>query len=1087
VNVYDAFGRVTSQTDPAGYQTQVNYTGLNQTTGTGTVAATDPEGFVTDYTYTAGAVTAVVEGAGGSSPSETDYGPDLSTGTLLDQWTNDADGNETTMGYDANGNQISETDPLGNETTDRFTSTNLSICHTTAIGTQIGENCATLTPPAIVTAGQAITAPSTPPAGVTYSLVDTDGNVLYSTTGVYNPGTSTPYKSTADHQQKAYHLRNGNTVSGYGGCSVSAPSATLPCASIDPDGVETQLQYNSQGNLTYSSTPDGNGSEDATTTFVYDADGEMTSTVSPDGNLSGGNGGNYTISTYYNADGRIYETVVGNGSGHSVTPRETDYFYDGNGNQTSVEDPNRNTSYTQYTAGDQPTLETDADGNQTLTCWDSNGNQSISVPPIAVAYRGLGPSSCPTSYPSGYGNRLNATRAVTYTYDAQGDVTAETDPTPDSYYQYVTSTFQYDPAGNLIETQDPAPGYNSGSPEVTFDTYDADGNQLSETMGCIPSQTQSSCIATSGTITAASWSSANGGTETITASNSFYSGEVVELQNMNPSSFNGSVTMENPTSSSFQYAVSSSPGTLVSGGNAVPTSVSTTAGCFDPNGNQTATVSPNGNAGSLTGCETSYPWDATGSGNAYQTTDSFDSAGENVSEVGPATATAPNGTSSSSTFDAAGSITSATDPMGVVDTTSYTDDRAMSDTYSSGASITGAICSAGTATITAANGLVKGQSVTIAGNTSGYNGTYTVATASTSSFTYSLSCTGVGTNGGGTASPPLPHSVTYSYDADGSQAQTVDGTGTTTFTTDPFGEITSVKDPGSAPTQTCPDGTTSTTCYGYDADGNTTAVYYPLPAGSWHSQMYIGYSYDAAGQLYQMTNFNGHTVAVGSDADGNTTSITLGTSGDSTSITPDYTDSPSSISLMQGTTTLESFSLADSQSGDTLSETDTGTGQSANVSGCNGSTVTICNVADQESRLNTTTVSAASTSAGTAFNADQNGNPTTLPDRAASALYDKLDELTQSTQYGSTTTYNHDAAGDLISTTGGRNPISANMDAAGGLTAYNNTNVLPNAASITGAAYRAARRPSRPTIPFCRASRLPSPASRPAPSTAPSP
>ena len=79
-----------------------------------------------------------------------------------------------------------------------------------------------------------------------------------------------------------------------------------------PDAVVTQLTYDSDGDLTSSSTPDGNsGGEVAKTTYAYDADGEKTSSLAPDGNLSGANAGNFTTSKTYNADGEITSVTVG--------------------------------------------------------------------------------------------------------------------------------------------------------------------------------------------------------------------------------------------------------------------------------------------------------------------------------------------------------------------------------------------------------------------------------------------------------------------------------------------------------------------------------------------------------------------------------------------------------------------------------------------------------------------------------------------------------------------------------------------------------------------------------------------------------
>jgi YD repeat-containing protein len=149
---------------------------------------------------------------------------------------------------------------------------------------------------------------SAPPLGLTYTLYDTDGNELYSTTGVYEPGST-----SAAYSQTAYQLFNGNNVTLPGtstqiSCAVAAPSMSLPCATIDANGVVTQLEYDAQGDVISSSTPDGNGSQLATTTDTYNADGEELTEVSPDGNVTGANVGNYTTTTAYNADGR--ETSV---------------------------------------------------------------------------------------------------------------------------------------------------------------------------------------------------------------------------------------------------------------------------------------------------------------------------------------------------------------------------------------------------------------------------------------------------------------------------------------------------------------------------------------------------------------------------------------------------------------------------------------------------------------------------------------------------------------------------------------------------------------------------------------------------------
>jgi YD repeat-containing protein len=593
-NHYDAQGRVDSQTEPAGDQTTFDYTNFDLTTGDGYVIATDPDGNQTKYEYSGAVLKAKVDGYGTGSAATWTHTSDPAS--LLDVGITDGLGNSTSATYDAAGNTASTTDALGKTSTETYNAFDEPTCEASALA---ASSCAALTPPGPLTAGAStITPPSgTPPAYVTYHEYDTDGNLIWTTVGIYNPGSS-----TATTQRTEYHLYNGQSVtigSNTTSCAASAPSTSLPCASIDANGVVTQLAYNSAGDLTARATSDGNpGGEIATTTYAYNADGERTSETKPDGNLTGAIAANFTTSTTYNSAGDITAITVGHTGGGSVA-RTTSYGYDPNRNRTSVTDArNKTTSYT-FDADDRRVLQTDPVGNATLTCYDGDGNVAQSVPPVGVAANSLTPASCPTSYPSGYGTRL-ANDATTYAYDYSGQKTEETTPAPVGQTGHETTSYVYDVAGRLTSITAPPASNSFGAPnQVTTYSYDADGQLQTETVG------------------------------------------------------------------------------------AGTSSASTTSYCYDPLGQKTAVVAPNGNASGVATCSSASPWTT---GSAYETTYSYDSVGELHAVTRPATSAGPSGQSTSYTYDPAGNQATSTDANGTTTTKTYSPLNQLTNVSYSGSS-----------------------------------------------------------------------------------------------------------------------------------------------------------------------------------------------------------------------------------------------------------------------------------------------------------------------------------------------------------------------------------------------------------------
>jgi RHS repeat-associated protein len=881
VNVYNASGQVTSQTDPMGYKTTFDYTGLNTSTGTGVVRASDPDGNTTVYAYTQGALTAQSAWTGTTLTSETDSGPSLTAsgtngGTLLNTWTADGNANITTHTYDSSGNITSATDPLGHQTSQWSTTLNQVSCMATA---EAASSCsASQTGPTPVTSGGTITLPSSaPPSGITYTQYDTNGNPLWNDTGVYQPGAS-----TASYQQVSYTLYKGNAITLNGtniSCSAAPPSPSLPCAKINPDGVVTQLAYNSSGDLTSSSTPDGNGSQMATTTYAYDGDGEQTSTTSPDGNLSGANGANYTATTSYNADGQKTSVTQAGGTGATVTPRTTGYGYDANGNQTTLTKPRGYATTTAYNADDNPALVTDPNGNATLTCYDGADQITETVQPLGVANNNLTPSSCPTSYPSGYGDRL-ASDASTWTYDAGGHQTKMTTPAPAGQTGSEATTYTYDGAGNLLQTTAPPNSNNQNAPnQVTRNTYNADGELLSATSG---------------------------------------------------------------------YGTSSA---------------STTSYCYNPNGNTTAVVMPDGNAGSTAPCETSSPWVISASSYptqaADQTASSYDSAGELVSATTPATSAAPSGATTTHTYDPAGNTLTSTDPNRVTTTWTYTPGSLQASVSYSGSSA---------------------------------------------------------------------HAIGYTYDANGHKVSMTDATGSSNYSYDPFGELTSTTN-----------GAGQVVGYGYNVDGKVTSISYPLPAtATWATTSTVAYGYNHSDALNSVTDFNGNQISISDNGYEMPSSETLGSTGNSITISYDQRPWPSAITLKNSTTTLQSFTYSDAPSGAIVSETDTPASPSSPAA----------YTYDPQSRVTSMT---PGTGSPLNYAFDPSDNLTTLPN-GASGNYDNGSELTS----GGATSFTYNADGQRLTAKQGSATItSATWNGAGELTALSDTPANMTAATYDGNGLRA--------------------------------
>jgi hypothetical protein len=250
------------------------------------------------------------------------------------------------------------------------------------------------------------------------------------------------------------------------------------------------------------------------------------------------------------------------------------------------------------------------------------------------------------------------------------------------------------------------------------------------------------------TITGVSYSSANGGTVTVTANNSFSVGQTVTIANVTPAAFSSTFTIATATSTSFTITnFGANPGTATFTGTATATgfiATATTSAAHNYIVGQTVTISgitPSGYNGTVTVASvpssTTFTYNIPG-GNPGSGTSTGTSAGTfatiTVSSVpsgltGQTVIVANVNGSNNSNYN--GSVK-------VVSTTGTTITYAVATNPGTADLTAGPTVSYNTATVTAANSYAAGNSIAVAGVTGAttLNGTFTILSANSSSFTY---------------------------------------------------------------------------------------------------------------------------------------------------------------------------------------------------------------------------------------------------------------------------------------------------------------------------------------------------------------
>lgn len=416
-NQYDSSSRVVSQTDPVGRVTTFSYSGNITTTVL-------PGGSTTVEEYNQSNIIRVVQASGTATEAITTYQYNAA-GDLIS--VTDPLGNITTTTFDGDGNPLTTTDPLDRTTTRTFD----------ALGN--------------------VTSVEDPLGRLTVMTYNSDGDLTSLTSpGGHEQTWDVNPDGTIDSHTDA---RNQTTSYTYDG-------AGRPVCSTDADGRETCVSYDSRGFVT--SSTDGAGADteytyddlgrtltvsdplDAVTTTVYDSNGNALTIEDPNGNV--------TTHTYDDADQLVSSEVPTGGT--------TFYTYAPRGQVATVTNPNDDVVTSTYDALGRLATVTDGEARTTTYGYDLIGRLLTTTLP----------SSAVTANTYDDAGQLVATtnalgKITTFAYDDAGQLTSVTDPlnrtTSTSYTEDgLVDTVTYPDASTEIHT------YNATGQETSFTNAD---------------------------------------------------------------------------------------------------------------------------------------------------------------------------------------------------------------------------------------------------------------------------------------------------------------------------------------------------------------------------------------------------------------------------------------------------------------------------------------------------------------------------------------------------------------------------------------------------------------------------------------
>ncbi|HEV8065298.1 MAG TPA: DUF6531 domain-containing protein, partial [Acidimicrobiales bacterium] len=144
INCYNGDGRVVAQSDYSGETMTLDYSAMNESTGTGEVVVTNGDGDPSDDTFAASELVQKVVSPAGDDPLETSHLYDPAT---LAPTLNFAGGNVSVNTVDAGGNVLSSSDGAGDTTAAAYNSDDQVWCSVNAAYHSNGASCPSITPP----------------------------------------------------------------------------------------------------------------------------------------------------------------------------------------------------------------------------------------------------------------------------------------------------------------------------------------------------------------------------------------------------------------------------------------------------------------------------------------------------------------------------------------------------------------------------------------------------------------------------------------------------------------------------------------------------------------------------------------------------------------------------------------------------------------------------------------------------------------------------------------------------------------------------------------------------------------------------